>query len=174
MTIETIAIRQTIEHGPFTFEVRHAFVEDGEAVSAEIVTPDFAADGWDPSSKAAYPTAAILAAITAATGRRVDVIDGQMDGRSETWRLTDLGAAPRASITVEVGRHTIDPQGLASDEENEHVEECIMDAVRAAFPGADVRAVGLGGRTSGTDANGEDITPEVVRVVNEAFNEAFA
>ena len=45
MTIETIAIRQTIEHGPFTFEVRHAFVEDGEAVSAEIVTPDFAADG---------------------------------------------------------------------------------------------------------------------------------
>lgn len=96
MTIETIAIRQTIEHGPFAFEVRYAFVEDGAAVSAEIVTPDFDADGWDPSSMSsadAYPTAAILAAITAATGRRVDVIDGQADGRSETWRLTDLGAA---------------------------------------------------------------------------------
>lgn len=96
MTTETIAIRQTIEHGPFTFEVRYAFVDDGEVVSAEIVTPDCEADGWDPqtlSSEVAYPTAAILAAITAATGRRVDVIDGQMDGRSETWRLTDLRAA---------------------------------------------------------------------------------
>jgi len=171
----TIAINSHLSHRGFAFRVLFAVVDHGEVVSAEIATPDAETTSWDPQTMTgdAYPTTEILAAVTAATGRRVEVIDGRAEGSSETWRLTDLGAAPRASITVEVGRHTIDPQGLASDEENEHVEGHIMDAVRAAFPGADVRAVGVGGRTSGVSADGEDITSEVVRVVNEAFNSAF-
>jgi hypothetical protein len=78
-----------------------------------------------------------------------------------------------ADITVEVGRHTIDPQGLASDEENAAIEEHIVEAVRAAWPGAHITVVGNGGRTSGIDADGNDISHKVQRVVNEAFNSAF-
>lgn len=84
------------------------------------------------------------------------------------WRAPEAYAG--ASITVEVGRHTIDPQGLGTDEECERCEAHILDAVREAFPGADVRAVGVGGRTSGVTASDEDITDEVRHVVNDAFN----
>ena len=47
-----------------------------------------------------------------------------------------------ALICVRVGRDTIDPQGLGSDEDVEAAKEFILDAVREEFPGADVRSVG--------------------------------
>ena len=75
-----------------------------------------------------------------------------------------------ASITVEVGRDTIDPQGLGSDEDAEACAEHILDAVREAFPGAEVVAVGNGGRTSATMPDGEDFTREVREVVTQAFD----
>jgi hypothetical protein len=75
-----------------------------------------------------------------------------------------------ADITVEIGRDTIDPQGLASDDEVDACEEHILDAVRAAFPGATVRAVGNGGRTSATMRDGEDFTAEVRAVVTQTFD----
>lgn len=75
-----------------------------------------------------------------------------------------------ASITVEVGRDTIDPQGLGSDAEREACAEHILDAVREAFPGAEVVAVGNGGRTSATMPDGEDFTREVREVVTQAFD----
>lgn len=75
-----------------------------------------------------------------------------------------------ASITVHVGRDTIDPEGIGSAEDVEHIEEAIMDAVRDAFPGAAVRAVSNGGRTSGMLTDGTDITHDVRCVVDDAFN----
>ena len=80
----------------------------------------------------------------------------------------------RTTITVHVGRDTIDPQGLGSDEDVAAIEASIMDEVRAEWPNADVRAVGNGGRTSGTDADGHDITAEVRAFVNAAFERACA
>ena len=77
-------------------------------------------------------------------------------------------------IIVNTSRETIDPQGLASDEEVAFVAECILDAVRAEWPDADVTAVGNGGRTGGRDADGTDISADVQRVVNEAFEAACA
>ena len=44
------------------------------------------------------------------------------------------------------------------------------DAVREAFPCADVRAVSSGGRMSGTTRNGADLTDEVKAVVTQAFD----
>jgi len=76
-----------------------------------------------------------------------------------------------ATITVEISRNTIDPEGLASDAEYAAAGEHILDAVRTAFPGADVRAVGNGGRTSGVDADGRDLTRDVRATVNAAFDE---
>ncbi len=76
-----------------------------------------------------------------------------------------------ASITVHVGRDTIDPQGLGSDEECATCEEHILDAVREAFPGATVRAVGNGGRTSATMRDSTDFTDEVKAVVTRAFDD---
>jgi hypothetical protein len=67
-------------------------------------------------------------------------------------------------------RSTIDPQGLGSDDEVAACEEYILDAVRTAFPGADVRAVGNGGRTGGATRTGEDFTDEVRAVVTQAFD----
>lgn len=75
-----------------------------------------------------------------------------------------------AEITVHVGRDTIDPQGLSSDEECDACEEHILDAVREAFPGATVRAVSRGGRTSGTTRDGVNLDAEVRAVVTQAFD----
>jgi hypothetical protein len=72
------------------------------------------------------------------------------------------------TITVRIGRDTIDPEGTGTDEECAAYESNVLDAVREAFPGADVRAVGQGGRTSGVDAEGHDITAAVREVVREA------
>lgn len=79
-----------------------------------------------------------------------------------------------ASICVEVGRHTIDPQGIASDDEIEACEAFILDAVREAFPGADVRAVGRGGRTGALRADGWDFGDELEHVVTRAYSDFFA
>ena len=75
-----------------------------------------------------------------------------------------------ASITVRIGRDTIDPQGIGTAEECAATEEAILDAVRSAFLGLDVRAVGPGGRSQGTDEDGQDITAKVRNVVREAFD----
>ena len=74
-----------------------------------------------------------------------------------------------ALICVRVGRDTIDPAGLGSDEEVEAAEEFILDAVREEFPGADVRSVGDGGRTDGCLSDGTDITREVRACVQDAW-----
>ena len=76
-----------------------------------------------------------------------------------------------ASITVHVGRDTIDPQGLGSCEECAACGEFILDAVRTAFPGATVREVGNGGRTSGTTRDGVNLDDEVKAVVTRAFDD---
>ena len=88
-----------------------------------------------------------------------------------TETLSDSTSFAGASITVHAGRDTIDPQGLGSDEECAACEEHILDAVRAAFPGADVRAVGNGGRTSGTTRDGVTLDDEVRTVVTRAFDD---
>lgn len=75
-----------------------------------------------------------------------------------------------AIITVEFGRDTFDPQCLGSDAVREACAEHILDAVREAFPGAEVVAVGNGGRTSATMPDGEDFTREVREVVTQAFD----
>lgn len=79
-----------------------------------------------------------------------------------------------ASICVEIGRHTIDPQGLASDDEVEACESFIVDAVRDAFPGADVHVVGRGGRSSALRADGGDFRDELEYVINRAYSNFFA
>jgi hypothetical protein len=65
------------------------------------------------------------------------------------------------TITVEIHRGTIDPQGTGSDAECEAVASYLLDTVQIEFPGADVRRVGLGGRTDG----GDDATTRDVRNV---------
>jgi hypothetical protein len=124
-----------------------------------------------------------LAAMHRAAGYASTVIDGVVvppasaadaDGASLCPGIDDVTIAEvpyaGASITVHVGRDTIDPQGLGSDEECAACEEYILDAVRTAFPGADVRAVGNGGRTSATMRDGTDFTAEVETVVTQAFD----
>lgn len=76
------------------------------------------------------------------------------------------------TITVHLSRGTIDPQGLASDSDVAAIEASILDEVRAEYPEAEVIAVGDGGRTSGVDADGRDITSEVRAFVNAAFERA--
>jgi hypothetical protein len=75
-----------------------------------------------------------------------------------------------ATITVETGRDMIDPQGIASDEEAAACEAHILDAVREAFPGAGVRAVGRGGRTGGCMADGTEFDDDVKRIVDDALS----
>jgi hypothetical protein len=125
-----------------------------------------------------------LAAMHRAAGYASTVVDGVVvppvsavdaDGASLCPSIDDVTIAEvthaGASITVHVGRDTIDPQGLGSDEECAACEEYILDAVRTAFPGATVRAVGNGGRTGGATRTGEDFTDEVKAVVTRAFDD---
>lgn len=128
-----------------------------------------------------------LAAMHRAAGYASQVVNGAVippasavdaDGVSlcpglDDVTITELAYAG-ADISVEISRDTIDPQGLGSDEECEACGEHILDAVRTAFPGAEVRAVSRGGRTSGVAAGGEDITSEVRAVVNAAFDSFMA
>lgn len=79
-----------------------------------------------------------------------------------------------AQICLEIGRHTIDPQGLADDDEVEACEVYILDAVHDAFPGADVHVVGRGGRTSALRADGWDFRDELEHVVTRAYSDFFA
>ena len=124
-----------------------------------------------------------LAAMHRAAGYASTVIDGVVvppasavdaDGASLCPSIDHVTIAEvthaGADITVEVHRGTIDPQGLGSDDEVAACEEHILDAVRAAFPGAEVRAVGNGGRTSAAMRDGEDFTDEVRAVVTQAFD----
>ncbi len=88
-------------------------------------------------------------------------------------RATIQAMQTSASITVEIHRGTIDPAGEFEWSAG-YVEACqdyVLESVREAFPGADVRAVGNGGRTSGTDAEGRDITSDVRTAVALAFDE---
>lgn len=73
------------------------------------------------------------------------------------------------TITVELDRDSIDPQGIGSDEDLASCREYVLDAVKTAFPGADVREVRSGGRTSGLDGE-RDISRDVKEVVNQAFD----
>lgn len=124
-----------------------------------------------------------LAAMHCAAGYASRVVDGAVippasavdaDGASLCPGLDDVTIAEvpyaGASITVHVGRDTIDPQGLGSDEEVAACEEHILAEVRAAFPGAEVRAVRSGGRTSGTTRDGVNLDAEVRTVVTAAFD----
>ena len=72
------------------------------------------------------------------------------------------------NISIEIGCHTIDPQGLGSDEEVVSAEAFVLDALRTEWPDAEITAVGNGGRTSGVDGNGDDITHDVKRVASQA------
>ena len=124
-----------------------------------------------------------LAAMHRAAGYASRVVNGAVippasavdaDGVSLCPGIDDVTIAEvpyaGASITVHVGRDTIDPQGLGSDEECAACEEHILDAVRAAFPGAEVRAVRSGGRTSGTTRDGVNLDAEVRAVTTAAFD----
>jgi len=73
-----------------------------------------------------------------------------------------------ASILVRIGRDTIDPQGLASDEETADCEEYVLECVRDYFPGARVSAVRIG-RNSGVTRDGTDISDDVDHAVAQAF-----
>ena len=115
----------------------------------------------DPGQKA---TDTMNSTITAET---LAAIAPSLDAAVRAPTPTHAGA----SITVHVGRDTIDPQGLGSDEECATCEKHILDAVRTAFPGADVRAVGNGGRTSATMRDSTDFTDEVKAVVTRAFDD---
>lgn len=125
-----------------------------------------------------------LAAMHRAAGYASTVVDGEVipsasavdaDGVSLCPGINDVTITEvpyaGANITVRVGRDTIDPQGLGSDEECAACEEHILDAVRAAFPGATVREVGRGGRTSGTTREGVSLDDEVRTVVTRAFDD---
>lgn len=81
--------------------------------------------------------------------------------------------ARAVSITIEISRNTIDPQGIGSDEDFAAARESILDALRAEWPDAEINAVGNGGRTSGIDGDGADITHDVKRVASEALNSMF-
>ncbi len=90
------------------------------------------------------------------------------------WLVTieDPKGFAGATIEVNIDRHTIDPEGLASDEEVSECVEHILDAVREAFPGAEVRTAR--GSTMGVSRNGEDLTDRVRTTVNAAFSGFFA
>lgn len=74
-------------------------------------------------------------------------------------------------ITVEIHRGTIDPIGMCTDAEVQTICDHVLDVLRGRFPGAEIRAVGPGGRTSGTDESGRDVTVEVQRIVESVLDE---
>lgn len=78
------------------------------------------------------------------------------------------------SITIELHRGVIDPAGESSDEQCSDCENYIHDAICEAFPGADVRVVGVGGRTSGITVDNEIIDDEVRDAVDAAWQSWLA
>lgn len=145
----------------------------------EISSPDTTLGTFDGETAAhaivAYHRAAGLRSVVGTDGEVQHDPRDVESGAVVPSQTADLRAVevPYAgtSITVHVGRDTIDPQGLGSDEEVAACEEHILDAVRAAFPGAEVRAVGNGGRTSGMTRDGVSLDDEVKAVVTRAFDD---
>lgn len=79
------------------------------------------------------------------------------------------------NISIEIGRHAIDSQGVASDEEVAAAEAFVLDALRTEWPDAEITAVGRGGRTAGVDGDDENnITHDVKRVASRALNDFWA
>ena len=74
------------------------------------------------------------------------------------------------NISIEIGRHAIDSQGVASDEEVAAAEAFVLDALRTEWPDAEITAVGRGGRTAGVDGE-NNITHDVKRVASRALND---
>ncbi len=74
------------------------------------------------------------------------------------------------TIIIEISRNTVDPQGLGSDEDFDAAREAIVDALRVEWPDAEVIVAGNGGRTSGVDSDGCDITHDVKRIARDALN----
>lgn len=72
------------------------------------------------------------------------------------------------SITVNLSRTAIDPQGLGDDADAEHYRTAVLDALRAEWPDAEIVEV-TDGRTHGTE-DGADITSAVRSVAREAFD----
>lgn len=77
------------------------------------------------------------------------------------------------TIIVNTSSDCVDPLGHDSPETRAFVVAHILDAVRAAWPGADVREGGHGSTTSGRDADGNDISAEVAEVADRAYNDAY-
>lgn len=122
-----------------------------------------------------------LAAMHRDAGYASQVIDGVVvppasavdaDGVSIVPSMDSVTIAevPYAGADICVSTDGIDPQGVGSDEERGACAEHILDAVRAAFPGATVRPVNRGGRTSGTTRDGANLDAEVRAVVTQAFD----
>lgn len=84
--------------------------------------------------------------------------------------VTELAYAG-AQIDVELHRGNIDPAGEGDDADIKACTDYVLDAMRDAFPGATVRAVGNGGRDCGTTADGQDITSDVRAAANRAFDD---
>ena len=121
----------------------------------------------------AYHRAAGLRSVVGADGEVQhdprDIESGAVvPAETEALRAVEL---THAGADICVSTDGIDPQGLGSDEEREACEEHILDAVRAAFPGATVREVGRGGRTSGATRDGVSLDDEVRAVVTRAFDD---
>jgi len=144
----------------------------------EILSPATTIGSFDGETAAhaivAYHRAAGLRSVVGADGEVQhdprDIESGAVvPSETAALRAVEVPYAG-AEILVEVGRHTIDPQGLGSDDEVAACEEHILDAVRAAFPGATVRPVNRGGRTSGTTRDGVNLDDEVRAVVTQAFD----
>lgn len=123
-----------------------------------------------------------LAAMHRAAGYASRVVDGVVitpasavdaDGVDLCLGIDDvtITEVPYVGAEICVSTDGIDPQGVGSDEEREACAEHILDAVRAAFPGATVREVGRGGRTSGTTREGVSLDDEVRTVVTRAFDD---
>ena len=87
----TINTDRTFTHRGHDFSLISVTTDDetGAVITAEIGLPE----DCECDSNEQYPMAAIYAAIAEITGRRVDAADGQRTGDTETWLLTDLGAA---------------------------------------------------------------------------------
>jgi len=73
----------------------------------------------------------------------------------------------RAFITVNLSDDSLDPAGLASDDELDACCDYILAAVRSAFPGAEVA---VGSDCSGVTRDGVEFDSDVRIVVNRAFD----